>query len=112
MATVSKSAANSAAKLFGAVTTTADAFTTAITVVGNAFDVMNVKSSDWLADTRLRSAASAEDRKVAVIDEVTFSIAQRIIEREKSFDGNPRLKAAYDSALARVEAAVAAAGAV
>ncbi|WP_199097191.1 hypothetical protein [Dyella sp. ASV21] len=108
MATVTKSAAQSAALLFGAVGTTANAFTTAVTVVGNAFDVMNVKSNDWLADTRLRSAASAEDRKVAVIDEVTFSIASRIVEREKTLAGNAALKAAYDKALEQVQNAVAA----
>lgn len=95
--------------MFGALNTTASAFTTAVNVVGNAFDVANVKSNDWLADTRLRSAASAEDRKVAVIDEVTFSIASRIVEREKTFAGNAALKAAYDRALEQVQAAVTAA---
>jgi hypothetical protein len=109
MATVTKSAADSAARLFGAITTTADAVTTMVNAAGNAFDVLNVKSNDWLSETRLRSAAMAEDRKVSVIDEVTFSIAQRICEREKTFAGNPQLKAAYDRALAQVESAVAAA---
>lgn len=107
MATVTKSAATSVTKLFGAVTTTADAITTAIGVVGNAFDVLNVKSTDWLEDTRKLSAATAEEREVAIIDDVTFAIATRLMEREKAFVGNPQLKAAYDAALVRVEAAVA-----
>lgn len=107
MATATRSAAQAVTKLFDSVAVTAGVFTTAVNTVGNACDVLSIKSNDWLADTRLRSAATAEDRKVAVIDEVTFSIATRILEREKTFQGNAALKAAYDSALKQVEEAVA-----
>jgi hypothetical protein len=109
MATATKSAAEAVTKLFGTVTVSADAVTTLVNGVGNAFSVLDVKSSDWLKETRKRSAGLNEDMEISIIDEVTASIAARVVKREESFAGNPKLKAAYDAALERVTAAVQAA---
>lgn len=106
MATVTRSAADSAVKLFGTVTTAADVITTAFNAVGSAAGVINTKSADWLQETRERSAGVATDRKLAIIDEVTASIAERAIKREDWFKSNPKLKAAYDAALGQVTEAV------
>ena len=108
MSRVSQSAAQSATQLFGSITTAANAVTTCINAAGNAFEVLNIKSSDWLADNKLKSKAMAEDRKVAVIDEVSFSIAHRMVERNKILSSNADLKAAYEAAIQKVEAAIAA----
>lgn len=109
MSRLSQSAAHSATQLFGTITVTADAISTAVSSVGNAFDVLNVKSNDWLKDTKLKSAALAEERESSIVDEITFSIANRIVEREKILSQNTTLKAAYNATLARVQAAVDAA---
>lgn len=108
MSRVTQSAAQSATQLFGSITTAANAVTTCINAAGNAFEVLNIKSSDWLADNQLKSKAMAEDRKVAVIDEVSFSIAHRMVERNKLLAQSPELKTAYEAALKKVEAAIAA----
>lgn len=106
MSRVAQSAAHSAAQLFGTVTVTADAISTAVRTVGNAFDVMNVKSSDWLRDTKIKSAALAEESESAIVDEIAFSIANRMVERDKVLETNPLLKGAYAKVLDQVQAAV------
>lgn len=106
MSRLSQSAAHSVTQLLGTVTVSADALSTAVRSVGNAFDVLQVKSNDWLEDTQLKSAAMKEDREAQVIDEVAFSIATRMVERAKILASNPALGQAYDQVLARVQARV------
>lgn len=109
MSRLSQSATHAGTQLLGTVTVTADAVSTAVKVVGNSFDVLNVKSTDWLRDTKIKSAALATERESAIVDEITFSIATRIVEREKVLGSNNALKIAYDATLANVQAAVDAA---
>jgi hypothetical protein len=107
MSTVTNSAAQSATQLFGTITTTANAVSTMVTVVGTVFDVTNVKAQDWLSDTRIKSAAMAHDRELAIVDDIAISMAHRINERTKLLNNNADLKAAYLASLAGVTAAVA-----
>lgn len=106
MATVSRSAAVSASQLLGVISTAASTVTTACNVLGNAADVLNVKSQDWLDETRERTNAMRIDRTERIIDEVSFSISNRIVEREVMLDRNPKLKAAYDATVLKVTAAL------
>lgn len=107
MSTVANSAAQSATQLFGTITTTANAVSTMVTVVGTVFDVTNVKAQDWLNDTRIKSAAMAHDRELAIIDDIAISMGHRINERNKMLSNNPDLKAAYTASLSAVTQAVA-----
>lgn len=103
------SATQSATQLFGTITTTANAISTMVTVVGTVFDVTNVKAQDWLNDTRIKSAAMAHDRELAIVDDIAISMANRVNERSKLLNNDPDLKAAYTASLAGVQASVAAA---
>lgn len=107
MSTVTNSAAQSATQLFGTITTTANAVSTMVTVVGTVFDVTNVKAQDWLTDTRIKSAAMAHDRELAIVDDIAISMAHRINERTKLLNNNADLKTAYMASLAGVQQAVA-----
>lgn len=107
MSTVTQSAATSAVRLFGTITTTADAVSSAVNSIGTSFEVLNIKTNDWLLSTREMSQANAVDRSIAVRDTVAMSIANRVIERNKVLDKNPDLRTAYDQALAEVNAALA-----
>lgn len=109
MSRLSQSAAHSVTQLLGTVTVSADALSTAVRSVGNAFDVLNVKSTDWLEDTKIKSAALKEERESAIVDEITFAIATRHVERAKILESNKLLSQAYDQVLAKVQARVDAA---
>ena len=109
MSTVTNSATQSAVQLFGTISTTANALSTAVGVVGNGFDVLAVHSKDWLNDARIKSAAMAEEREMAVIDDITFSIATRLAERAKLLQQNPDLATSYAATVDRVTKAVQAA---
>lgn len=106
MSRTSQSLGQASISLLGTVTTTANSFSTAVDTVGKSFEVLNIKASDWVTDTRIKSAALAEEREDAIIDEITFSIANRAVERDKILESNPLLRAAYDKVYARVQARV------
>lgn len=109
MATASRSAAEAATQLFGTVTTAANAATTAINTIGNAFDVLNTKSTAWLKETRQETAASSEHREYLISRNVSIEIAKSEIELETMFAGNAKLKAVYDRVFESISATVKAA---
>jgi hypothetical protein len=106
MATVSRSASISATQLLGVISTTASTLTTIVGVVGNAADVLNDKSMDWLAESRKRTILNAQDRDARLLDETAISISQRIIERNSMLERNADLKAVYLTTLAKLEASL------
>lgn len=103
MATASKSAANAVINIFGTVTTAANAVTTAVTVAGNAFEVLNLKSNDWLVETREGIELNGIDRSLRLRDEAANSMATRLVERAKVMGETLSYRDAYRQAMKSIE---------
>lgn len=109
MATATKSAATAVTQLFGTITTTANVITTAVTAVGNTFDVLNVRSTDWLQETREAVELNSIDRSARLRDETAHSMATRLVERSKLMGTNViGYDKAYDASMQTIEAHYAA----
>lgn len=106
MSTITRSATVSSAQLFATVGAAATALTTGFTVIGDAADVLGVKSKDWLDDTRMRSQAMRIERMDAIVHDVALTIAQRKVEVKKILDRESDLREAYLAAQAVVLAAI------
>lgn len=104
---VTRNASLSASQIFGAIGAAATAVTTTCNTIGNAADVLSVKSKDWLHDTRLLSAATRVERTDSIVHDVSLRIAKRKAEVKKILDRDNDLRAAY---LAAQEAVLEAIG--
>lgn len=105
MTTVTRSAAESAAKLFGTVAVSADALSTIINAAGNAFDVLHIKSTDWVKETREASLANATVRSVQVRSSAARSMVEHMDEITKFIGTDAKKQSAFDAALAAVNQA-------
>lgn len=96
MSQIANSASRAGTQLFGVITVTADSISHAVKSVGNAFEVANIHSNEWLQTTRLKASLLSVDREEKAIDEVAFAMSDRMIQREKILDANAGLRVAYD----------------
>lgn len=99
MSTVTRSAAISATQLFGTITTTANAVSTAVNAVGNLFDELQLRSAHRLNGVRESLALEAITQSEFIRDDAAIALGLRYIEREKQLAADPNLKAAYDKAM-------------
>ena len=96
---VSRSAAVSATQLFGTITTTANAVSTGISAIGNVFDELHLRSQHRLSGVREQLALDRITQSEVIRDDAAFALATRLIERDKTLETNPLLKAGYEAAM-------------
>lgn len=107
MSTVSRSSSQSFAAVMSAVSAAASSVTTGFEVVGDVSGVARVKSSDWLMDARIKSAAARAQKNVLIANETTIDMAKQLNETQKELDKDPTLKLLYDKLAPSIEAAIA-----
>ena len=103
---LTNSASSNLTQLFNTVGTAARAATTTFSTIGTAADVLSLHASDWLRDSKIKSAAEAFGREAAIVDDVSIAIAQRISDRDAQLARNTNLKATYDATLPKVQECV------
>ena len=97
-------ASQAAAQLFSSISTAASSVATTFQVIGNASEVLAIKSQDWVNATREKSMLDAMDRTERLRDEAAFTMANRIGEHAKVLANNPALAQAYEVCLNRINA--------
>lgn len=99
MATVTRSAADSAAKLFGSITVTADAVTTLVGAAGSAFGVLDIKAKSWLKSTREETVDAETVRSATTGSAAARLLVDHFEELDTYISAGTKRKAAYESAL-------------
>ena len=94
-ATVARSATGSLTELFGVVTTTAAALTTAVDTIGQAAKVGNMHATRWANRTRKQLAIEAQDEDVLLVNDAAFKTASRLMETKEALKRNPDLADSY-----------------
>lgn len=112
MSTVTRSFADSAVKLFGTVSVSADVLSTGVGAIGASFDVLEAKASEWRRQTRKSIAALQVNEEARIASEAAQAIVKHQVEVQ-GFLGTPSFTPAqkleaYQAALTAVTAAMAA----
>lgn len=100
MNSVTQSAATSATRLFGALTTTADVVTTGVSSVGNLFAELNQRSSLRLRTVTYQLAHDELTVFANIREQAAMNMARSIKETEAELAKDPEFRIAYDAAKA------------
>lgn len=107
MSSVSRSSSQGFSSVMSAVSAAASSVTTGFEVIGDVSGVARVKSSDWLMDARIKSAAARVQKNVIIANETGIDMAKRLRETQKELDADAELKLLYDKLAPSIEAAIA-----
>lgn len=105
MATVTRSAADSATKLFGSITVTADAVTTLVGAAGSAFGVLDIKAKAWLKSTREDTVDTETVRSATSSSEAARQLVTHMEELTIYLAGQPQRRSLYEEALTAITTA-------
>ena len=104
MATVTKSAADSAVKLLSTVSVSADAISTIVGAAGAAFAVLDGKAQAWLQSSRKDIADATTTHAVTSASLAAQGLNSHFEELDKYLAGNAKRKTGYETALQMIMA--------